>query len=222
MWLFSILNIFRFPFNITLCLLPLKKSLTQFNNCPSKPYLFNFNKSLSCASFHKLGTQPSSNVLSKIFCNGIYTMSAVSRNKRGWHPSGPIDLLVFKFFNCLVKTSILVFKLVTGVVKYPGALLTNGEYSVLFPKLKVVSCRTCLLINCISRYWLVNWIFSRCLNDVYYFRSFDQNAPSITSIRNQIKMPENDFWYNDHIDACQHFSMIKYYDVLMGPACIAA
>ena len=147
MWLFSILNIFHFPFNITLCLLPLKKSLTQFNNCPSKPYLFNFNKSLSYASFHKLGTQPSSNVLSKIFCNGIFTMSAVSRNKRGWHPSGPIDLLVFKFFNCLVKTSILVFKLVTGVVKYPGALLTNGEYSVLFPKLKVVSCRTCLSLS---------------------------------------------------------------------------
>ena len=42
------------------------------------------------------------------------------------------------------------------VMKYPGALLTNGEYSVLFPKLKIDSCRTCLLINSISGYWLVN------------------------------------------------------------------
>ena len=45
---------------------------------------------------------------------------------------------------------------VGNVIKYPGALLTNGEYSFLFTKLKVVSCRTCLLINCISRYWQVN------------------------------------------------------------------
>ena len=45
---------------------------------------------------------------------------------------------------------------VGNVMKYPGTLLTNGEYSVLFPKLKVDSCRTCSLINSISGHWLVN------------------------------------------------------------------
>ena len=68
----------------------------------------------------------------------------------------------------------IIDSLHASVMKYPGALLTNGECSVLFPKLKVVSCWTCLLINCISHYWLVNWAFSRCLNEVYYFLSFDQ------------------------------------------------
>ena len=87
-----------------------------------------------------------------------------------WHDFGKmlVDIYLPEKYQKIKKMSLSVYVLfsnkcgthVTGgvgnVMKYLGALLTNGECSVLFPKLKVVSCRTCLLINCMSFYWLVN------------------------------------------------------------------
>ena len=58
-------------------------------------------------------------------------MSEVSLRKQGWHPSGPIDFDIFKFFNSFKILSLVATTWVIGVVVYPGILsqkLVTDEY----------------------------------------------------------------------------------------------